>query len=148
MTRSSERRGFGPRSRHDGSHCRTCRSQSVYPPSGCLGHCATLFRRVCSGLEWSTDAAARFWYFSIAASLRETQMVGGLRRPRANRQGDSERLRETRTQCESASSPGIVSSKRLAPRWTIKDKFLSVLGSCIISIFFSPTRAVGVDASP
>ena len=72
--------------------------------SSCLGHCASLFRRVCGGLSGSTDAAAIFLCFSTAAGLGKFQRFSGLRRPRTNRSGRSKRLRET-PQCECASSP-------------------------------------------
>ena len=49
-------------------------------------------------------------------------MFSGLRRQRTNRSNRSARLRETRTQCECASSHGFASRKRLARRWTITDR--------------------------
>ena len=43
-------------------------SPTVYWPSGCSGHCATLFRQVCGGLAGSTDEAI-FWYSYCCGSM-------------------------------------------------------------------------------
>ena len=53
----------------------------LYWPSGCPGHCATLFRQVCGLLAGSTDAAAIFWYLSMAANLQEFVMFSELLPP-------------------------------------------------------------------
>ena len=54
-------------------------SPTVYWPSGCAGHCSTLFRQVCGGLAGSTDEAATFWYSSTAAVQLEFLVILGFR---------------------------------------------------------------------
>ena len=86
-------------------------------------------------VDWRGPQTQRreFCISPLQRVLRETLLVWGPRRPRANRQGDSEPLRETRTQTESASSPGIASSKILARRWTLsRTSFSLSLCSCFV----------------
>ena len=127
----------------------TGRLQTVHQSSGCL---RSLRHRVLTGRRWTCGVHRRSSeIFVFLYCCESTGNPNGWRdfvdRERIDRVTPSV-LRERRMQCECASSPGIASSKRLARRWTIKDKFLSVFGSCIIIIFFTPTRAVGVDAPP
>ena len=68
----------------------------------------SLRHHVLKGIRWTGGVHRRsgeIFVFLQCSSLRETLMVGRLRRPRANRHGDSERLRETRTQCDPALCP-------------------------------------------
>ena len=85
---------------------KTDRSRSVYPPLGCLGDCATLFRRVWSGTGGVHRRSGEIFGSSLLQRVcGETSMIWELRQPRANRSNHSARLRVTRTQCEHASSP-------------------------------------------
>ena len=71
-----------------------------------------------TGLRWTGGVhrhSGEIFAFFIAASPQEFLMFSRLRRPRANRPGRSVRLRETRTQCECASSPDLESFSTSTP---------------------------------